>query len=159
MTERDVSNIAVKILKADFLAMDQAVASYKERHGEYPPRVHLNQDTKKGDYVTIARFLEMRNKRWIPFREAQAKLGIYEPGTKKGRRPNYIYTVHPTPSSAVTVTPTIKEASDPYIYLSPCYLKNLDQENNYYCAPTMAEQLLYELYGFIADQDDLARLS
>ena len=145
MVEVDVSNKAMKIGKTTFLAMDKAWRTYKARHnGKEYPVVHLNQTTKKGMYVTVAKFKEMRN-RWIAWRESHNM-----------ERPNYIWIVHKTPSQAVTVKPTTTVISNPNIYLSPRWIRNLKQATNYFCALSVIEQMIYELYGLVTDQYKLA---
>lgn len=147
MAEINVSNKAIKLSKATFLAMDKGYWAYKNKHGKEYPVVHLNQTTKRGQYIVVAKFKEMRT-RWINFRRSH-----------EGRRPNYIWIVHPTTSQVVETTPEVKEVDNPNIFFNPRFIRNLKQKTLYYCAPTMIEQLIYELYGIVTDQYEIAKLA
>jgi hypothetical protein len=94
MVEVDISNQEREIPISQFLKMDNGYNTCLTCN-----EIHLDQSTKKGEYVTRTRFKDMLT-RELAYRKAQLTVGNYEPGTKQGKRPTYVWIVKPN------VTPT-----------------------------------------------------
>jgi hypothetical protein len=74
VVERDISNMGGVIIQPIFLDMYNGYIAHPKA-----PRIHLNQQTKQGDYVTNFKFVKDLLPRWISYRK-----------NHDGIRPNYI---------------------------------------------------------------------
>jgi hypothetical protein len=143
MVEVDISKEEREIPIKQFLSMNTGYENCKSC-----TEIHLDQKSKKGEYVTRIRFKDMLT-RELAYRKAQLALGNYEPGTKQGKRPAYVWIIKPKP------VPVPQSG----IYQSPRFVHNLKQGTHYWCAPFMEEQLIYELYDIRIAQSEMARES
>ena len=96
MADRDVSTIPVKIMQDVFLEMNDGYTAHPQSN-----KIHLNQQTKTGDYVSNGKFRRMLTI-WIAFRKAN-----------EGRRPNYIWTVEPPADPTPAPKPVTKPSPIP----------------------------------------------
>jgi hypothetical protein len=120
VVERNVDNINIRIPQAQFLAMDAGYQAHKRT-----AVVHLNQNTKKGDYLTVKKFLELRT-RWIAYRKAN-----------NSRRPAAIWIVKapapiPTPTSKGPVQTIIEAKLGRFTTIKEYYNKMIGRGYGHY---------------------------
>jgi hypothetical protein len=87
--ERCCDAINIRIPQKQFLEMYDGYMAYKTS-----PKIHLNQATKVGDYISNAYFVKNMLPRWITYKKSHNNI-----------RPAAIWTVHvPTPVNPLPVT-------------------------------------------------------